>query len=93
MITAECVNCSACERECPVHAISAAADQYMIDPAICVDCEGYFEEARCKWACPVNACVTERVSYLGKAITMISKGTEPVIFKNGDSVIGNVLSE
>ena len=47
MITAECVNCSACERECPVQAITAAADQYVINPDICVDCVGYFEEARC----------------------------------------------
>lgn len=51
MITAECVNCSACEMECPVRAISAHGDQYIIDEDICVDCEGYFAEARCKWAC------------------------------------------
>ncbi len=93
MITAECVNCSACEQECPVQAISPAADQYVIDPDVCVDCEGYFEEARCKWACPVNACVPERESYLARAATMIVKGASPVIFKDGDAVGGKVLSE
>jgi len=93
MITAECVNCSACERECPVQAITAAADQYVIDPNVCVDCEGYFEEARCKWACPVNACVPERETYLARAATMIVKGAKPVVFKDGDSVAGKVLSD
>ena len=93
MITAECVNCSACERECPVQAITAAADQYVIDPGICVDCLGYFEEERCKWACPVNACVPERATYLAKAVTMVSKGTRPVIFRDGDGVVGKVLFE
>jgi len=93
MITAECVNCSACEQECPVQAITAAADQYVIDPNICVDCDGYFEEARCKWACPVNACVPERETYLARAATMIVKGAKPVIFKDGDSVSGKVLSD
>lgn len=93
MITAECVNCSACEQECPVQAITAAADQYVIDPNICVDCDGYFEEARCKWACPVNACVPERETYLARAATMIVKGAKPVIFKDGDSVGGKVLSD
>lgn len=93
MITAECVNCSACERECPVQAITAAADQYVINPDICIDCVGYFEEARCKWACPVNACVPERETYIEKAETMASKGTRPVIFKGGDGVVGKVLSD
>ncbi len=91
MITAECVNCSACEMECPTRAISPAADQYVIDPDICVDCIGYFEEPRCKWACPVNACVPERIEYLAKAATMESKGTRPVVIKPDGPPTGKVL--
>ena len=93
MITAECVNCSACERECPVQAITPAADQYVIDPEICVDCVGYFDVPRCKWACPVNACVPERQAYLARAATMVGKGAKPVIFKDGDAVAGRVKSD
>ena len=93
MITAECVNCGACEAECPVQAITARADQYVINPESCVDCENYFEEARCKWACPVNACVPERREYLARAATMISKGARPVIFAKGDGVVGRVLTD
>jgi len=93
MITAECVNCGACEAECPVQAITARADQYVINFKTCIDCVDYFEDARCKWACPVNACVPERDDYLTRAATMISKGARPVVYKEGDSVKGRVLTE
>jgi hypothetical protein len=33
MITAECINCSACEMDCPVRAIMPAASQYACVPA------------------------------------------------------------
>lgn len=93
MITAECVNCSACERECPVQAIRAEADQYVIDPDICVDCEGYFNIARCKWACPVNACVPEREDYQYRATSIAHRGARPVIYKNTDGAFGHMLPE
>jgi len=79
MITAECINCSACEMECPVRAIAPGPDQYIIDPDVCIECEGYFPEARCKWACPVNACVPERASYLRRASTLTSRGAPPLV--------------
>lgn len=81
MITAECINCSACEMECPVRAISPGPSQYYIDPSICIECEGYFPVARCKWACPVNACVPERESYLARARTMAARGAPPVVLR------------
>jgi ferredoxin len=79
MITAECINCSACEMECPVRAISPGSSQYLIDPSVCIECEGYYPVARCKWACPVDACVPERALYLQKSAAMINKGAAPVI--------------
>lgn len=91
MITAECVNCSACEMECPVRAITAQADQYVIDEDICVDCEGYFAEARCKWACPVNACVPAREPYKLRAATIANRGGRPVIFKRGGNAAGEMM--
>lgn len=90
MITAECINCSACEMECPVRAISPTADQYIIDPDICIECEGYFPEARCKWACPVDACVPEREHYLHRAKTLTNRGAPPLVFKSG-AVWGSVV--
>ncbi|HLE28272.1 MAG TPA: 4Fe-4S binding protein [Anaerolineales bacterium] len=79
MITAECINCNACMMECPVRAISPGPDQYVIDPEICIECEGYFPEARCKWACPVGACVPERETYLIRADTLTQRGAPPLV--------------
>lgn len=92
MITAECVNCSACEMECPVRAIKPAADQYVIDEKICVDCEGYFNIPRCKWACPVNACVPQRKEYQSRASNIAARGGRTVIFKKGGNLAGEMVA-
>ena len=79
MITAECINCSACEMDCPVRAISPTASQYVIDPAVCMDCAGYYEVPRCVHACPVGACVPERAHYLHRAAALAHRGAGPVV--------------
>ena len=48
-INDKCINCGACEGECPVDAISAGADIYIIDADACVDC------GACPEVCPVEA--------------------------------------
>jgi ferredoxin len=53
IITEECINCTACEEECPNHAISAA-DIYVIDPVKCTECVGYEEKPQCVAVCPVD---------------------------------------
>ena len=47
----ECINCAACEPECPVEAISEKDDVRVIDPDLCTDC------AACVAVCPVE-CIT-----------------------------------
>lgn len=79
MITAECINCSACEMECPVRAIWAGSSQYDIDPGICIECDGYFPIPRCTWACPVDACVPGRPEYIEKAAILAKRGAPPII--------------
>ncbi|MGQ9630485.1 MAG: YfhL family 4Fe-4S dicluster ferredoxin [bacterium] len=59
MITEDCTSCGACEPECPVNAISEGPDIYVIDPNVCVECEGYFDEQQCAAVCPVDACVPD----------------------------------
>ena len=58
-ITDECTNCGACEPECPNEAISEGEDIYIIDPALCTECAGFFDESQCALVCPVDACVTD----------------------------------
>ena len=59
MITEECINCGACEPECPNEAISEGDDIYVIDPARCTECVGHFDEEQCAAVCPVDCCVTD----------------------------------
>ena len=59
MITEECINCGACEPECPNEAISEGEDIYVIDPMRCTECVGHFDEEQCAAVCPVDCCVTD----------------------------------
>jgi ferredoxin len=44
-----CINCGACEAECPVDAITAGDSTYVIDADSCIDC------GACANVCPVDA--------------------------------------
>lgn len=59
MITEECINCGACEPECPNEAISEGEETYIIDPDRCTECVGHFDEEQCAAVCPVDCCVTD----------------------------------
>ena len=59
MITEECINCGACEPECPNEAIGEGKDVYVIDPARCTECVGHFDEEQCAAVCPVDCCVSD----------------------------------
>ncbi|MBV8467488.1 MAG: YfhL family 4Fe-4S dicluster ferredoxin [Burkholderiales bacterium] len=54
MITDECINCDVCEPECPNHAISQGAEIYEIDPDLCTECVGHYNEPQCQQVCPVD---------------------------------------
>ncbi len=53
VINDDCVSCGTCEAECPVEAISAGDDKYVIDADSCIDC------GACEAACPTGAIVPE----------------------------------
>ena len=72
MITSDCINCGACEPECPNTAIyqggvdwelngatSAALsnDIFYIVPQKCTECVGFFDQEACAAVCPVDCCV------------------------------------
>lgn len=52
-ITDECVNCGACEPDCPVEAISESGDKRVIDAEKCIGC------GSCASSCPAEAIVEE----------------------------------
>jgi len=53
-INEECINCGACEPECPTEAITEGDEFYEIDPEICLECEGFHDEPQCIEVCPVE---------------------------------------
>jgi ferredoxin len=55
-ITDECINCGACEPECPNQAISAGDERYVVDFNKCTQCVGHFDEPQCAAVCPVDSC-------------------------------------
>jgi ferredoxin len=57
IINDECIACDACVAECPNEAISEGDPIYVIDPDLCTECVGYFDEPQCVNVCPVEAIV------------------------------------
>lgn len=53
-ITEECINCDVCEPECPNNAIYAGELIYHIDPLLCTECVGHFDNPQCQEVCPVD---------------------------------------
>lgn len=58
-ITMDCINCAACEPECPNSAISAGDDVFIVNADKCTECVGHYEESQCIAVCPVDCIITD----------------------------------
>jgi ferredoxin len=74
LITDECINCGACEPECPNTAIYEGGarwelyknnsepisdDYFYIVPDKCTECVGYYDEPQCMAVCPVDCIIKD----------------------------------
>ena len=75
VITSECINCGACEPECPNTAIyqggvewqapdgsmrpALSNDIFYIVPEKCTECVGFYDQEACAKVCPVDCCVPD----------------------------------
>lgn len=59
LINTNCINCGACEPECPNGAIAEGTRIFVIDPAKCTECVGFHDHEACAAVCPVTACVPD----------------------------------
>jgi ferredoxin len=59
IITEECINCGACEPECPNKAIAQGDDFYVIDATLCTECVGFYGKEACAAVCPTDCCVPD----------------------------------
>lgn len=57
IITSDCINCVMCEAECPNEAISPGEEIFVIDPAKCTECVGFFDKSQCVKVCPADAII------------------------------------
>ena len=54
LINTLCINCDVCAPACPNTAISQGETIYEIDPNLCTECVGHFDEPQCVQVCPVE---------------------------------------
>jgi len=59
IITDACISCGLCVDECPNSAISEGDQIYVINPDLCTECVGFFNEPQCVRVCPVDAIVPD----------------------------------
>ena len=67
-ITRDCINCGACEPECPNDAISQGDDVYVIEPELCTECVGFHDREQCQAHCPVECCLPDPKREEGEAV-------------------------
>jgi ferredoxin len=72
MINEDCINCGACEPECPNEAISEGEPVYVINPDLCTECVGYYDEPQCISVCPVD-CVEQNPDYVETREKLLKK--------------------
>lgn len=56
-INEDCLACGACVTECPNGAITEGDSMYIIDPDLCTECVGFYDEPQCVNVCPADAIV------------------------------------
>jgi ferredoxin len=54
-INQDCISCGACEAECPNEAITQGDELFVIDPELCSECVGFYDEEQCVAVCPADA--------------------------------------
>lgn len=84
-ITSECINCGACEPECPNTAIYAggvpwelngatspaiAQDIYYIVPSKCTECVGFHDHEACAAVCPVDCCIPDPANLESESVLL-----------------------
>lgn len=58
-IVEECINCGACEADCPNEAIEQGDSIYLIKVERCTECVGAYDEAQCVSVCPIDGAIVK----------------------------------
>ncbi len=58
-ILSGCINCDMCEPECPNKAISMGEKIYEINPDLCTECVGFYDQPTCISVCPLDVIIKD----------------------------------
>ncbi|WP_044406463.1 YfhL family 4Fe-4S dicluster ferredoxin [Thiomicrospira microaerophila] len=58
-ILSGCINCDMCEPECPNQAIYMGEKVYEINPDLCTECVGYYDNPTCISVCPLDVIIKD----------------------------------
>jgi ferredoxin len=53
----DCINCAACEADCPSESIAAGDDTYVVNEETCTECKGTHDSPHCIDVCPIDGCI------------------------------------
>ena len=67
-----CINCDVCEPACPNQAISQGETVYVINPALCTECVGHYDEPQCVVVCPVE-CIENDPAHVETESELLAK--------------------
>jgi ferredoxin len=59
IVEADCINCAACEPECPNTAISNTGTTFVVDAALCTECVGAHDTPSCVDVCPTSCILVD----------------------------------
>jgi ferredoxin len=72
MITDECINCDVCEPVCPNEAIYQGQEIYEINPDLCTECVGHFDQPQCVEVCPID-CIPLNPNVVESKVQLMNK--------------------
>ncbi len=75
-ITEECISCGVCVDECPNDAISEGDDIFIIEPKLCTECVGFFDDPQCIEVCPIDDCILPDPNHVETREQLMAKKIE-----------------
>jgi ferredoxin len=72
IIEQTCINCDMCEPECPNEAISYNKKIYVINPDLCTECVGHYDQPTCIQVCPID-CISTDANHVESPQNLLDK--------------------
>jgi DNA-binding transcriptional regulator YiaG len=82
-ISSECMGCDVCRPHCPTGAIHVEDGDFWINPALCNNCEGFFDQPQCVTACDLNVPIPYQAMKGRSKAVEARPITSPELFTNG----------